>query len=204
MHYLSILSPLVLASLLAAPAHAETYGQTVQDESELPGQIKTVPRRAPVSGAPVAAPVAKAALAAGNEAKRIETEGSGLPGQIKTAQRAASAPGTTAATSATTAAAAPGVEVKPIDVERWRLNTGHLVRQDLTDWGNRSGWKVLWHLSRDWTIPADTEFDGDFKEAASAVIRTLAENGMVIRGQFYDGNRTLVVSGAGPVTLDPQ
>ena len=189
MNYLTIFSPLVLASLLAASAHAETYGQAVQDESEPAGQIKTVPRPAPAPKASTAAP------APDNAAQRIDALEAGLLEKVKTVPR--NAPPQEVAPAA-------GVEVKPIDVERWRLTAGHLVRQDLTDWGSKSGWQVLWHLPRDWTIPADTEFGGDFKEAASAVIRTLAENGLVIRGQFYDGNRTLVVSGASPVTLDPQ
>ncbi len=107
--------------------------------------------------------------------------------------------------------AAPATEIstkhaKPDDELRrpWHLKSGRLVRQELSSWGEQAGWQVLWHLQRDWTVPADTEFDGDFKDAASAVIRTLADNGLVIRGQFYDGNRILVVSGAGPVVPDPQ
>lgn len=195
MNYLSIFSPLVLASLLAASAHAETYGQAVQDESEPAGQIKTVPRSMPAPKASTAAP------APDNAAQRIDALEAGLLEKIKTAPR--NVPPQEVA-PATASAPAAGVEVKPIDVEHWRLNAGRLVRQELTEWGSKSGWHVLWHLQRDWTIPADTEFSGDFKEAASAVIRTLAENGLVIRGQFYDGNRTLVVSGASPVTLDPQ
>lgn len=152
MNYLSVFPTLALAGLLAAPAHAETYGESVPDEPALPGHVRTVPRATPAAS-PAIVP----------------------------------------------AAAAPSSETG-----RWRLSAGHLVRQDLTSWGKKSGWQVLWHLPHDWTVPADTDFDGDFKAAASAVIRTLAENGLVIRGQFYDGNRTLVVSGAGPVILDPQ
>lgn len=197
MNYLSIFTPLVLASLLAASAHAETYGQAVQDDSEPAGQIKTVPRPAPATSAPKDVTAAALAAAAGEEIKRLDAAENARREQI------ASGSGP-AATPSAAAAPATGVEVKPVDVERWRLNAGHLVRQELLDWGAKSGWHVLWHLSRDWTIPADTEFGGDFKEAASAVIRTLAENGLVIRGQFYDGNRTLVVTGASPVTLDPQ
>ena len=168
MNTLPIFVPLVLAGLLASPAHAEMYGEAASDVPGLPNHIRTVPRPAPAVAPPAAAPAAVAGVAA------------------------------------LTSAPAEGVEVKRIDGERWHLTAGHLVRQDLTRWGDKSGWRVLWHLPHDWTVPADTDFDGDFKDAASAVIRTLAEYGVVIRGQFYDGNRTLVVSGAGPVTLDPQ
>lgn len=137
-----------------------------------------------------------------------------LPSRITTVPRASaatskgtSAPGAALPVSAqapTTAAAAAEEEVPAVERERWQLVAGHLIRQDLAGWGKKSGWQVLWHLPHDWTVPTDTEFEGDFKDAAGAVIRTLADNGLVIRGQFYDGNRTLVVSGAGPVILDPQ
>lgn len=96
------------------------------------------------------------------------------------------------------------VAINAQPLERWQLTAGHLVRQDLMAWGERSGWKVLWHLQRDWAVPANTEFTGDFKSAAAEVITTLAENGVVIRGQFFDANKTLVISGASPLTPDPQ
>jgi hypothetical protein len=88
--------------------------------------------------------------------------------------------------------------------ERWRLSAGRPIRQDLIAWGEKAGWTVLWRLPHEPAVPADAEFVGDFKAAAAAVIRTLAENGLLIRSQFYDGNRTLVISGAGPVSSDPQ
>lgn len=124
------------------------------------------------------------------------------PSRIKTVPRTPLA--TMPTTNALAKDLAKPVEPSGVDARSWHLSAGHLVRQDLTSWGERSGWQVLWHLPRDWTVPADTDFEGDFKEAAAAVIRTLADNGLVIRGQFYDGNRTLVVKGAGPVIPDPQ
>lgn len=165
---------LILAGVSAIPAHADTYGDAVPDEPVLPSRITTVPR-------------ASAATSKGTPAP--------APG-------AAQAPATAAAAAAAEDEV-PAVE-RERERERWQLVAGHLIRQDLAGWGKKSGWQVLWHLPHDWTVPTDTEFEGDFKDAAGAVIRTLADNGLVIRGQFYDGNRTLVVSGAGPVILDPQ
>lgn len=160
---------LVLAGVYAVPALADTYGDAVPDEPELPSRITTVARPAPA------------------------------------ASKSAPPPGATAPVPAQSQATAPAEEEVPaVERERWQLLAGHLIRQDLISWGKKSGWQVLWHLPHDWTVPTDTEFEGDFKDAAGAVIRTLAENGLVIRGQFFDGNRTLVVSGAGPVILDPQ
>lgn len=120
--------------------------------------------------------------------------------RIKTVPRAL--PPAAAPSPSGTATATP--EKSGGDIRAWRLSAGRLVRQELISWGEQAGWHVLWQLPRDWTVPAETNFEGDFKEAASAVIRTLSDNGLVIRGQFYDGNRTLVVSGAGPIVPDPQ
>lgn len=139
----------------------------------------------------------------GEEAPDIERHTSSAiktlhrPGMQKAAEPLASASGLSSNSPAVTQTQAPVTQI-------WHLSTGHLVRQDLIAWGERAGWKVLWHLQRDWAIPADTDFTGDFKSAAAEVIRTLADNGVVIRGQFYDANKTLVVSGASPLTPDPQ
>lgn len=79
----------------------------------------------------------------------------------------------------------------------WTLTAGHTIGQELAAWGEKAGWKVVWSMQKDWTVPASTVFPGDFKTAASAVITTLAGNGALIRAQFYDGNNTLVVVGPG-------
>jgi len=81
--------------------------------------------------------------------------------------------------------------------EVWTLTAGHTVGQDLQTWGTKAGWKVIWSMSTDWTIPASTSFPGDFHAAASDVIKTLAANGALVRAQFYDGNKTMVVTGPG-------
>ncbi len=85
--------------------------------------------------------------------------------------------------------------VKPTKV--WKLTEGKTISKELTAWGKSAEWKVIWQLKKDWTIPADTTFTGDFKTAATEVIKTLAANGLVIRAQFFDGNKTLVVYGPG-------
>lgn len=91
--------------------------------------------------------------------------------------------------------------VKPVEapkpVPSWTLTAGHTVGKDLQEWAVKAGWRVVWNLPKDWSIPASTTFHGNFKEAASSVIKNLAANGALIRAQFYDGNNTLVVNGPG-------
>ena len=79
----------------------------------------------------------------------------------------------------------------------WSLTAGHTISHDLDDWGKASGWNVVWQLSRDWTIPASTEFSGSFSSAVTEVIKTLASNGALIHAQFFNGNRTVLISGHG-------
>lgn len=142
----------------------------------------------------------------GDEASSPDTQ---QAPRIKTVSRNAAAAATPAPVSAASPAAISAIAspaTSPAEAEHsaWHLVAGHLVRQDLTVWGDLAGWKVIWQMPRDWTIPTDTHFDGDFKSAASSVISTLAENGIVIRARFFDGNRTMVVSGAGPAIPDQQ
>lgn len=82
----------------------------------------------------------------------------------------------------------------------WTLTVGNAVGHELQSWGEKAGWKVIWSMPKDWTVPATTSFSGDFKSAASDVIKTLAANGALVRAQFYDGNKTMIVSGAGVVS----
>lgn len=82
-------------------------------------------------------------------------------------------------------------------VQSWTLTGGHTVYQDLKVWAEKAGWKVIWNLAKDWTVPANTAYSGEFSQAAGDVIKTLAANGALIRVQFYEGNKTMVVSGHG-------
>ena len=79
----------------------------------------------------------------------------------------------------------------------WTLTEGHTVGKEIQGWANVAGWKVVWNLAKDWSVPTTTTFKGDFKTSAGEVIKTLANNGVLIRAQFYDGNKTMVVSGPG-------
>lgn len=92
-----------------------------------------------------------------------------------------------------TAAALPLIAIQPV----WTLAMGVTVGHALRSWGEQAGWKVIWDMPKDWSVPAATSFSGDFRSAASDVIKTLAANGALVRAQFYDGNKTMVVTGPG-------
>ncbi len=81
--------------------------------------------------------------------------------------------------------------------KKWTLTEGKTIGREIMAWGRTVGWNVVWNLGKDWSIPSNTTYTGDFKSAAGEAIKTLAANGILIRGQFYDGNKTMVVSGPG-------
>lgn len=85
----------------------------------------------------------------------------------------------------------------PPPAPSWTLKAGETVGHGLQMWGDRAGWKVVWNLTKDWSVPAPSTFHGDFRSVATEVLQALASNGALIRGQFYEGNNTLVVTGPG-------
>ena len=84
-----------------------------------------------------------------------------------------------------------------VAVQSWDLVLGHSISQDLKAWADKAGWVVIWNISKDWSVPANTRFVGDFEVAAGDVIKTLSANGALVRAQFFEGNKTVVVVGPG-------
>jgi len=89
------------------------------------------------------------------------------------------------------------VSPPPEPLPIWTLAAGKSIGQELKGWADKAGWQVIWNLPTDWTIPADTAYEGEFPAAAAKVIETLAGNGALIRTQFYEGNKTMVINGPG-------
>lgn len=90
-----------------------------------------------------------------------------------------------------------GVIVPIKTIPTWTLTAGHTVGQELQVWGKTAGWKVIWDMQKDWSVPASTVFSGEFPTVAADVIKTLASNGALIHAQFFEGNKTIVVTGPG-------
>jgi len=76
----------------------------------------------------------------------------------------------------------------------WEVNTGDSLRALLIEWGQKSGWTVVWKMDRDYILEAGVVFRGNFTEVASAIIRTFARAVPAPIGTFYKGNRVLVIS----------
>lgn len=75
----------------------------------------------------------------------------------------------------------------------WTMAAGSLVGHDLQGWGHTSGWTVIWQCKQDWTVPATTQFQGQFQTVASQAVTALAGEGANIRAKFYAGNHTLII-----------
>lgn len=79
----------------------------------------------------------------------------------------------------------------------WALVAGGLIGRQLINWGKTAGWQVIWRVQQDWAVPGSVEFYGDFTTATTQVIEDLAGEGASIHAVFYQGNRTLVITGGG-------
>ena len=79
-------------------------------------------------------------------------------------------------------------------VHDWEASRGETLRSLLMQWGEVSGWTVIWKLDKDYKLEAGVVFRGTFTEVASAIIRTFARAVPAPIGTFYKGNRVLVVS----------
>lgn len=80
------------------------------------------------------------------------------------------------------------------EVHDWSAVSGETLRSLLMQWGEKSGWTVVWKLDRDYHLEAGVVFRGKFTEVASALIRSFARATPAPIGTFYRGNRVLVIS----------
>lgn len=81
--------------------------------------------------------------------------------------------------------------------QSWTLHKGASVKEELEAWAATTGWVVDWKLPHSWVVPNGITYTGDFTSAATTVIQTLAENGIVIRCITNDANKTMLIVGAG-------
>ena len=68
------------------------------------------------------------------------------------------------------------------------------MRSLLRQWGESSGWTVVWKIDRDYQLEAGVVFRGNFTEVAAAFVRSFARATPAPIGTFYKGNRVLVIS----------
>lgn len=79
-------------------------------------------------------------------------------------------------------------------VHDWAADPGTTLKGLLTEWGEKSGWTVVWKLDRDYHLEAGVIFRGIFTDVSSALIRSFARATPAPIGTFYQGNRVLVIS----------
>ena len=78
-------------------------------------------------------------------------------------------------------------------VEDWLAEEGRTLKELLTEWSDRSGWKLIWKTNRNYTLTAGAMFRGRFADVSSALIRAFGRARPAPVGTFYKGNRVLVV-----------
>ena len=78
-------------------------------------------------------------------------------------------------------------------VEDWLAEEGATLKGLLSDWCERSGWRLIWNSNRNYTLNAGAMFRGRFADVTSALIRTFARAQPAPMATFYKGNRVLVV-----------
>lgn len=78
-------------------------------------------------------------------------------------------------------------------VEDWLAEEGKTLKGLLTEWSDRSGWRLIWNSNRNYTLTAGAMFRGRFADVSSALIRAFARARPAPIATFYKGNRVLVV-----------
>ena len=78
-------------------------------------------------------------------------------------------------------------------VEDWLAEEGNTLKGLLTEWSERSGWRLIWNTNRNYKLAAGAMFRGRFADVSSALIRSFARARPAPIATFYKGNRVLVV-----------
>lgn len=78
-------------------------------------------------------------------------------------------------------------------VEDWLAEEGQNLKDLLSEWSDRAGWRLVWKTNRNYPLTAGAMFRGRFADASAALIRTFARAKPAPVATFYKGNRVLVV-----------
>ncbi len=88
---------------------------------------------------------------------------------------------------------AEGMEDIEDPVQDWLAEEGQNLKALLTDWSEKSGWRLVWNTNRNYVLSAGAMFRGRFADVSSALIRAFARARPAPIATFYKGNRVLVV-----------
>ena len=86
-----------------------------------------------------------------------------------------------------------GMEDVEDPVQDWLAEEGQNLKALLTDWSEKSGWRLVWNTNRNYVLSAGAMFRGRFADVSSALIRAFARARPAPIATFYKGNRVLVV-----------
>lgn len=75
----------------------------------------------------------------------------------------------------------------------WRAARGETLNNVLSDWADKAGWSVVFRSRVVYELQAGAQFEGDFMEAATALLKSVQAN-PAPNATFYRGNRVLVIS----------
>ena len=78
-------------------------------------------------------------------------------------------------------------------VQDWLAEEGQNLKALLTEWSEKSGWRLVWNTNRNYVLSAGAMFRGRFADVSSALIRAFARARPAPIATFYKGNRVLVV-----------
>ncbi len=78
-------------------------------------------------------------------------------------------------------------------VQDWLAEEGQNLKALLTEWSEKSGWRLVWNTNRNYVLNAGAMFRGRFADVSSALIRAFARARPAPVATFYKGNRVLVV-----------
>ncbi len=79
------------------------------------------------------------------------------------------------------------------EAEDWVADEGQNLKDLLSEWSERAGWRLVWDTNRNYTLTAGAMFRGSFADVSSALIRAFARAKPAPIATFYKGNRVLVV-----------
>ena len=84
-------------------------------------------------------------------------------------------------------------EVNDSSILVWDAKEGDNLRELLTAWSKKAGWKLLWNTNRNYVLSAGAMFKGKFTDVSSALIRAFARARPAPIATYYKGNRVIVV-----------
>ena len=79
----------------------------------------------------------------------------------------------------------------------WHLKDVQSLRENLAEWSERAGWKLVWELDVDYPIEHQATFTGEFFKVFQVVIDRYKDFEVPLHAEFHTQNRVIEVTEAG-------